>query len=130
MIIQLPFIVTRLAPALFLYALPSLCLSSGWHGVLLEGDASKFTDLQQRYDKNKQVTCINQPVAFEGDKCLDSLLKATTVAAVPIDLDLLSIGIDGNDYHVWDGLSAFSPKLVVIEFNPTIGNNVIYIQVL
>jgi hypothetical protein len=38
-------------------------------------------------------------------------------ADVPRDLDLLSIDIDLNDYHVWRAIAAYRPKLVVIEFN-------------
>ena len=48
---------------------------------------------------------------------------------LPSDFDVLSIDIDGADYHVWDGLrgSRFAPALVVIEFNPTIPNHVAFV---
>src|SRR5262249_10403906 len=42
--------------------------------------------------------------------------------------DLLSIDIDGNDYHAWAAITSLRPKLVVIEFNPTIANAVRFIQ--
>jgi len=39
---------------------------------------------------------------------------------VPADLDLLSIDIDSNDYWVWNAIDAFTPRVVVIEYNATI----------
>lgn len=36
--------------------------------------------------------------------------------------------IDGNDYHVWSKINVYTPILVVIEYNPTIHNDVEFIQ--
>lgn len=32
-------------------------------------------------------------------------------------VDLLSIDIDGNDYHIWEAVSAVQPRVVIIEYN-------------
>ena len=42
--------------------------------------------------------------------------------------DLIIIDIDGNDYHVFDSIIKYQSKVIMIEFNPTIPNNIIYIQ--
>lgn len=40
---------------------------------------------------------------------------------VPVDLGVLSIDIDGNDYHVWNALDArYRPAVVIIEYNASI----------
>jgi hypothetical protein len=36
---------------------------------------------------------------------------------VPVDFDVLSIDIDGNDYWVWKAIQRWQPRLVVIEYN-------------
>jgi hypothetical protein len=39
---------------------------------------------------------------------------------VPKQLDLLSIDIDGNDYWIWQAITDYAPRVVVIEYNSTI----------
>lgn len=50
---------------------------------------------------------------------------------LPEDLEVLSIDVDGGDYWLWESLegSRWSPKIVVVEFNPTIPNRVHFVQV-
>jgi len=42
--------------------------------------------------------------------------------------DLISIDIDGRDWHVWRSLTGFRPRVVVVEFNPSIPNDVLFVQ--
>lgn len=39
---------------------------------------------------------------------------------VPMEFDLLSIDIDSNDYWIWKAITNYSPRLVIIEYNPSI----------
>jgi hypothetical protein len=38
------------------------------------------------------------------------------------------VDIDGNDYHVWNAMTKYQPKLISIEFNPTIPPEVFFVQ--
>ena len=49
--------------------------------------------------------------------------KAQTDIGDP-EVWLLSIDIDGNDYWLWKHFTRCQPKIVVIEFNPTIPSHV------
>jgi hypothetical protein len=51
----------------------------------------------------------------------DNIARIFRENDVPQDLDLLSIDIDGNDYWIWEALAAYRPKVVVIEYNATLG---------
>ncbi len=97
----------------------------GYRAVLIEGDGKRYKDLLKTFVANEKVTTMNAFVGFESDKRLDTILSGT---GIPEDFDLLSIDIDGNDYHVWKDLSVYRPRIVVIEFNPTIGNEVEFVQ--
>lgn len=97
----------------------------GYSAVLIESDLDQFEALARNYAGRGGVTVVHRQVGFEGPDRLDAILARTPV---PRDFDLLSIDIDGNDYHVWDALHDYRPKLVVVEFNPTIPNEVEFVQ--
>ena len=42
---------------------------------------------------------------------------------VPSEPDLLGIDIDGNDYWVWKAIERFRPRVVVIEYNASLGRS-------
>ena len=64
-------------------------------------------------------------VGFGPEDGLDALLDGLEV---PSDPDVLSIDIDGNDYHAWKAIVRLRPKLVCVEFNPTVPNEVDFVQ--
>lgn len=104
----------------------NLIANGDWNGVLIEGSATKFVDLLKTYQENPRAICVNGVVQPQKGK--DSLDDHLSRTGIPRDFDLLSIDIDGNDYHVWDSLAEYRPRVVIIEFNPTIPNDIIFIQ--
>ena len=102
-----------------------LLMHRDWSGVMIEANEKKYRDLVATFSGNNRVKTVNRFVDFEGPNTLDNIL---TECEAPSDLGLISIDIDGNDYHVWKSLERFSPEIVIIEFNPTIPNDVYFIQ--
>jgi len=100
-------------------------MRQGWSGVFFEANADRFPALQETYRGNPRAHLVNAFVGFEGANALDRLL---THAEVPPDLDLLSLDIDGTDYWVWESLIQYRPRLIVIEFNPSVPNDVLFVQ--
>jgi Methyltransferase FkbM domain len=103
----------------------NLIANKGWASVQIESNVDRYTSLVNTHSDNSNVICIHDSVSFEGAATLDNLLSKTPI---PTDFDLLSIDIDGNDYHVWEAVHTVQPKVVVIEFNPTIPHQVEFIQ--
>jgi hypothetical protein len=97
----------------------------GWSGCFIEGDSERFLDLVANYGDNDKITKLNRFVMPEGEHSLDSVLPSV---GAPPSIEVLSIDIDGYDYAVWERLRLYQPRLVVVEYNPTISANVVHIQ--
>ncbi len=106
----------------------NLIAHKGWSGVLIECDAQLYARLQENYRHRPDVHCVRQRVTTQGSggDTIDAILQRTPI---PEEFELLSIDVDGNDYHVWNSLAAYRPRVVVIEFNPTIPSEVSFVQI-
>jgi hypothetical protein len=103
----------------------NLIRNRDYAAVLIEANPQKYLELRQKYSENNRVFPVNAFVGFTGKTSLDELLKSTPI---PLDFDILSIDIDGNDYHVWKATELYQPKIVCIEYNPTIPTEVEFVQ--
>jgi hypothetical protein len=99
----------------------------GWQGVLVEGDERRCSKLRENYAHLPAVIVKRSFVGFDAaaPNAPDRILAET---AIPQDFDLLSIDIDGNDYHVWQAMTHYRPRIVIIEYNPTVANDVVFVQ--
>lgn len=97
----------------------------GYSAVLIEGSESKAESLKAHYAGNARIHPIHRFVGYSASDNLDSILSTTPI---PVDFDVLSIDIDGNDFHVWQATERYRPKIVLIEFNPTIPTEVDFVQ--
>jgi hypothetical protein len=112
----------------------NLIVNRGWNGVLVEGRRMLYQKLAVRFSADNpdvegrcrdKVTLIHEYATFEGRSSLDGLLAR---AGAPTDLDFISIDIDSNDWHLWASMKAYQPRVVLIEFNATIPNDVYFVQ--
>ena len=97
----------------------------GWAGVLIEADKTYFEKLHQEYSCSGRTQCVNAFVSFEGPQSLDNIFARTKL---PKEFDLFSLDIDGNEYHIWDSMKEYRPRVMLVEFNPSIPNDVAFIQ--
>jgi hypothetical protein len=102
----------------------NLIVNRKWQGLLIEQDEEAFADLAEAYKGYARVHGVRSSVDT-GHNNLDKLLHEYGVTQ---DFDFLSIDIEGNDYHIFHSVRAYTPKVVVIDFNPSIGNDVVVIQ--
>jgi len=102
-----------------------LAKKGGWSSVLIEADKTYFEKLQQEYAGIERAYCVNAFVSFEGEYSLDTIFARTPLPHV---FDLFSLDIDGNEYHLWDSMVAYRPRVMLVEFNPSIPNDVAFIQ--
>ena len=102
----------------------NLVQNKGYKALYIEPDKKKFYKLKNNFE-GKNVITLNKYVSFEGKDKLDEILLENNFNT---NFDLLSIDIDGNDYHIFSSLEKFKPKIIIIEFNPLIPNEVEFIN--
>jgi hypothetical protein len=103
----------------------NLIENADYSAVLIEGSNVKWSELQKNYSYKTNVITLNTLVGFSEYDNLDVILSDTPI---PFDFDFLSIDVDGNDYHIWKAISKYRPKVICIEFNPTIPTQVRFVQ--
>lgn len=103
----------------------NLFIHNGWRGLAIEKDKAVYDQLADRFSVHDSVQCIHKKVQACGPSSLSSLLKKHKV---PEDFAFLTIDVEGNDYHLWKSLKNYRPMVVAIDFNPTISNDIVYVQ--
>lgn len=94
-------------------------LARGWRGYWVDGSPQMQHTIasQPTWDAQR----IQTRVAFVTAENVDSILADM---GVPQEIDLLSIDIDQNTYHVWNALRAVSPRVMVVEYNASLPSDV------
>jgi hypothetical protein len=85
-----------------------------WSALLIEADPRFYKKLSALYKGHPSVSTLKSFVTTENINAL------FTGAGVPKDFDILSIDIDSIDYYVWEALTEFTPRIVVVEYNASI----------
>lgn len=110
---------------IFLSNIRYLITDRGFSGLFIEGDEQRAENLLKNYADYPNVQCLAAYVSFQGENTLDNILKRKNA---PEQIDLISIDIDGYDYHVWDSLKEYRPRVIIIEYNPLIPNDMIVVN--
>lgn len=92
-------------------------LVSGWEGVWIEGSNEKFVTLQLKLS-TKDMIRLKYINAFITK---DTFKQVLVDYNIPNSIDLLSIDIDGNDFYIFKTLKSFRPRVVIIEYNASLG---------
>jgi hypothetical protein len=89
-------------------------LVKGWQGYWIEGSERFCQSIRQSFEDliaNQQLTLKNTFITAAN---IEDLFREGNV---PTELDLLSIDIDGNDYWVWQAITNYRPRVVILEYN-------------
>jgi hypothetical protein len=88
----------------------------GWRALLIESNGIYYRRMR-RVPVPERVKILNAMASPGGERSLDAIFHRESI---PADFDLLSIDVDGVDYHLWQSLHDHRPRVVVIEYNATI----------
>jgi hypothetical protein len=84
----------------------------GWTGLMVEGNPGSAGYAARRFTN---CTVTSEWITPET---INTLLERHGYAR---EVDLLSLDIDGNDYWVWEALTATRARVVVLEYNSMFG---------
>ena len=93
-----------------------LLISSDWQGFVIDGSDENIRQLQKSYFYWRHD--LQSMAAFVDKENINELLKKSGFNR---DLGILSVDIDGNDYHILKAINVFEPRIVISEFNPYFG---------
>ncbi len=96
-----------------------------WHGILLENDPVERNKLQKSIKGLSKVRLYDQEYGLSESNSLDRIF---TKMGIPREFSVLLLNNYGMEYYLWESLLEFSPNLIAIQFNPTIPNDVKFVQ--
>ncbi len=93
-----------------------LLVNDNWSGLVMDGSEDYVSYIQRdniywRHD----LTALARFITRDN---INSLLQETGFHG---RIGLLSVDIDGNDYWVWEAITAVDPAMVIVEFNGLFG---------
>jgi len=89
-------------------------LVQGWRGVWIEGTPRKVSSAKEKVGVLFPDGRLGIEQHFVNRENIDGILSRSTPGA---EIDLLSMDIDGNDWHVLRAIRAVSPRVIVAEYN-------------
>ena len=98
----------------------NLAINLGYHGLCIEADGA-LVERGRRFYAEHPDTALYPPVFVEARATPGTVNDLVRSAGFSGEVDFLSIDIDGNDYWVWEALTAAQPRVVVIEAHPELG---------
>lgn len=94
-----------------------LLLRQGWKGIWIDGSADYESEIKSFFFKEIDAHQLTIVCDFVTPDNINDILAAHCFPG-STDIDVFSIDIDGNDWHVMRALSYVFPRVIVLEYNP------------
>ncbi|MDA8860556.1 hypothetical protein N9I36_01195 [Planktomarina temperata] len=93
-----------------------LLCASDWQGFVIDGSNDNIQRLKNSYFYWKHD--LQSVAAFLDLENINEILSQSNFDK---DLGILSVDLDGNDYHILRKINVFEPRIIISEFNPYFG---------
>lgn len=93
-----------------------LMMSRDWSGFVVDGSKENIEQIKQsyyfwQYDLQAEAKFITK----------ENVTDTLKMSGYDKDIGILSIDIDGNDYHIFESIQYYEPRIIICEFNPAFG---------
>lgn len=101
-------------------------LAQGWRGWWIECDRNHCASIRQ--------SLVSMPRLAEKLHLHETYVSPSNIGeilnklGVPSEVDIFSLDIDQDTYHVWAALADFRPRVVVVEYNSGISPSVHWVH--
>lgn len=89
-------------------------LYKGWSGAWIEADKHFYNEICSLFSDIITEDKLRVKNAFITKDNINSLISECGIKG---EIDLFSIDIVGNDYHIWNVLDVVSPRVVIMPYN-------------
>jgi hypothetical protein len=89
-------------------------LYQDWKGLWIDGSEENIQTIRQHFSG---VIGKGNLTAIQGFITAENIEELFRKGNVPTEFDLLSVDIDRNDYYVWEAITHYRPRVVIIEYN-------------
>jgi hypothetical protein len=89
-------------------------LCQGWRGLWIEGSEELHQAQHRLFDWAVRAGTLASVCSFLTRDNINDVVRGAGIAG---PIDLLSIDVDGNDYHLWEALTCVEPRVTVVEYN-------------
>ena len=89
-------------------------LFEGWQGLWIDASTKSIAAIRKHYARlinDKQLIVVESFITREN---INSLVSTSIDDK---EIDLLSVDIDGNDFHVLSAITCVNPRVIVLEYN-------------
>ena len=100
----------------------NLIINHGWKALLIDGNETKVNAARKFFADRPE--CENwPPKVVHSWVDAESINQTIRQNGIRGDIDLLSIDLDGNDYWIWDAIDCISPRVVIAEYQNSLGSD-------
>ncbi|WP_346862594.1 hypothetical protein [uncultured Draconibacterium sp.] len=98
-------------------------LFKDWKGLWIDASKQSVATVKKNFEKiieNKQLKVVESFITRDNiNELISSNISDKTI-------DLISVDIDGNDYHILDAIICVKPRVIVIEYNAKFAPPIMY----
>ncbi len=98
-------------------------LFEGWKGLWIDASSKSVNKIRTYFNiilEKEQLKIVESFITKENiDRLISDNIKSE-------EIDLLSVDIDGNDYHIIDAITCVSPRVIVVEYNAKFTPPILY----
>jgi hypothetical protein len=92
-------------------------LMQGWRGLWIDGFADFMRHVEAGWSTELKSGRLVARNAFVSVATIDHMIREAGFSG---EIDLLSVDVDGNDYHFLENIEAVTPRVVCVEYNGNI----------